>query len=591
MTDKTTTYILQGVPASPGIAVGKVFLLEDEEFYPIQREIIKEDAKKEINRFREALSKTRAEMLATQDKIYKTLGKEYARLADAYLLILEDPIITRDVVKRINEGINAEYALFKVLERVIRSFEMIDDEYFRERKHDIQDVGKKILRHLLGKEKKSLSEISAESIVVAHNLTPADTIQMRENLVRGFATDIGGRTSHTAIVAQSLEIPAVVGMKNVTGQVHEGDTVIIDGNQGLVIINPSPEMLENYRREQEIMSLEVRELEKLRDLPAQTIDGHRVAIASNIDNPDEVKSLLKHGAEGVGLYRSEFMYFNRTELPTEDEHYQNYLRVGQKLLPYSVIVRTMDLGGDKLSKLGFEGFTEETNPFMGLRAIRLCLKYPSVFKTQLRGILRASAECKLKIMYPMVSGIFEIRAANKILEEVKEELRKEGKKFDENIEVGAMIEVPSAAITADLIAKETDFLSIGTNDLIQYTLAVDRVNENVAELYEPLHLSILRLIKNIIDAGHNAGKWVGMCGEMASDPSFTMILLGLGLNEFSVSPANVPKIKKIVRSVSLVEARSLVEEILGSVTKDEILTKIKRSELKGKGTRSEEFSI
>lgn len=580
MTEKTT-YIMQGIAASPGIAVGKVFLLEDEEFYPVQRELLKDEAKKETNRFREALSKTRAEMLATQEKIHKTLGKEYARLADAYLLILEDPLITRDVVKRINEGINAEYALFKVLERVIRSFEMIDDEYFRERKHDIQDVGKKILRHLLGKEKRSISEIASESIVIAHNLTPADTIAMRENLIKGFATDIGGRTSHTAIVAQSLEIPAVVGLKNITGQVHEGDTIVIDGTQGLVVINPSPEILNNYRKEQEIIVVETRELEKLRDLPAQTADGHRVTIASNIDNPDEVKSVLKHGAEGVGLYRTEFMYFNRSEMPTEEEHYQNYMRVGQKLLPYGVIIRTMDIGGDKLAHLGFEGFTEEANPFMGMRAIRLCLKYPSLFKVQLRGILRASADCRIKIMYPMISGVQEILAANKILEETKDELRREGKKFDEEIEVGAMIEVPSAAITADIIAKETDFLSIGTNDLIQYTLAVDRINENVADLYEPLHLSILRLIKNVVDAGHNAGKWVGMCGEMASDPAYTMILMGLGLNEFSVSPVQVPKIKKIVRSLNISDAKALVDDVLNSSSKEEILQRIKRSELKG----------
>jgi phosphotransferase system enzyme I (PtsI) len=404
---------------------------------------------------------------------------------------------------------------------------------------------------------------------------------MRENLIKAFVTDIGGRTSHTAIVAQSLEIPAVVGLRNITGQVRDGDRVIVDGAQGIVIINPTDEMVANYRREQDIQLVQMRELEKLRDLPAQTTDSHRVTIAANIDNPEEVKSVLNHGAEGVGLYRTEFLYFNRTTLPTEEEHYENYRKVAQKVLPYSVIIRTVDLGGDKLSNLGLEGITTENNPFLGLRAIRLCLKYPSLFKTQLRGLLRASKDGKLKIMYPMISGINELREANKILEETKAELRKEGKAFDENIEVGAMIEVPSAALTSDLIAKEADFLSVGTNDLIQYTLAIDRVNENVASLYEPLHLSILRLLKTIVDAGHNAGKWVGMCGEMAGDTNFTMILIGLGLNEFSVSAAQVPKIKKIIRSVSLLEAKSLVHEILNSTERDEILKKIKQHEFKG----------
>src|SRR3989339_1927545 len=562
------TNVLQGIAASPGIVIGKVFLLEDEELTLVQKEIGKDEVKREIQRFRDALVKTRAEMVSIQEKILKTLGKEYARLSDAYLLILEDPLITRDVIKRINEGVNAEYALFKILERVIHSFEMIDDEYFRERKHDIQDVGKKILRHLLGKERRQLSDLTSESIVVGHNLTPSDTISMKESLIKGFVTDIGGRTSHTAIVAQGLEIPAVVGLKNVTGQVNEGEVIIVDGNQGLVIINPTAELLENYRREQEIQLAQIRELEKVRDLPAKTTDSHRVTIAANIDNVDEVKSVLSHGAEGIGLYRTEFLYFNKSALPSEEEHYQNYLKVAQKMLPYSVIIRTIDLGGDKLSHLGLEGITVENNPFLGLRAIRLCLKYPSIFKTQLRGILRASAEGRIRLMYPMISGIYELRAANKILEETKDELRREGKKFDENIEVGAMIEVPSAALTADLIAREADFLSIGTNDLIQYTLAVDRVNENVASLYDPRHLSILRLIKTIVDAAHMYGKWVGICGEMASDIHFTKLLLGLGLDEFSVVPAFIPRLKKIIRSTDLKEAKKLVDEEMTSATRN-----------------------
>ena len=358
-------------------------------------------------------------------------------------------------------------------------------------------------------------------------------------------------------------------------KVREGSPIIVDGNQGLVIINPAPEVMENYRREKEIQIAQIHELEKLRDLPAQTVDGHRITVAANIDNPDEIKAVLRHGAEGIGLYRTEFLYFNRTTLPTEEEHYQNYLKVAQKMLPYSVIIRTTDIGGDKLTQLGLEGLTEENNPFMGLRAIRLCLKYPDIFKSQLRGILRASADGRVKIMYPMISGVQELRSANMILEETKEELRKEGKKFDEKIEVGAMIEVPSAALTADLIAREIDFLSIGTNDLIQYTLAVDRVNENVASLYDPLHLSILRLLKTIIDAAHNAGKWVGMCGEMAGDPNFSLVLSGLGLDELSVSPAQIPKVKKIIRSISLLDAKALVADILSVSEHDKVIERMK----------------
>ncbi len=574
--NSSVSNVMQGIPASPGIAIGKVFLLEDEEFCLVQVDVPKEELKREIGRFRDALTKTRNEMLQTKEKIFKNLGKEYARLADAYLLILEDPLITRDVVKKINEGVNAEYALYKVLEKVIRSFEMIDDEYFRERKNDIQDVGKKILRNLLGKERRALSEISSEAIVVGHNLTPSDTIAMRENLVKGFVTDIGGRTSHTAIVAQSLEIPAVVGLKNVTARVREGDILVIDGNQGVVIINPEQQILENYRREQDIQSAQSRELEKLRDLPAQSTDGHRITIAANIDNPEETKSVLKHGAEGIGLYRSEFMYFNRTSIPTEDEHYHNYSQVAKKMLPYSVIIRTVDLGGDKLGNIGLEDITPEGNPFLGLRGIRLCLKYPELFIPQLKGILRASAEGRIKLMYPMISGVEEVVAANKLLEQAKDELRKEGKKFDEHIEIGVMIEVPSAALTADMIAEKCDFLSIGTNDLIQYTLAVDRVNENVASLYDPLNLSILRLIKSVVDAAHNGGKWVGMCGEMAADPMYAMILLGMGLNELSVSPGAVPKIKKTIRNISQADAKALARDVLESPNRAAIINNIKR---------------
>lgn len=572
--------IIKGVAASPGIAIGKVFLLEDDDYCLIQKEIPKNARTAELKRLNEAIEKTRSELKTTYEKINSVLGENYAKIADVHIMILDDPVMKKDVVKMIEDGVNAEYAVFKVLDKIIRSFDAIEDEYFRERKQDIQDVTKKILGNLLGKTKRTLSEINKDSIVVSHNLTPADTVAIREKFVKAFATDIGGKTSHTAIVAQSLEIPAVVGLKNISVNALSGNTIIVDGNQGLVILNPTEETVANYKRELEIQTAKRKELEKLKDLPAETIDKHNVQLLANIDDPDEVKSVMSNGASGIGLYRSEFMFFNRSSMPSEEEHYQNYTKVAKMMMPYSVIIRTIDLGGDKLSNLGLLNMEKEQNPFMGLRAIRLCLKYPEIFIDQLRGILRASAEGKIKLMYPMISGIEELREANKILEKVKKNMRAENIKFDEDMEVGAMIEVPSAAMISDVLAKEIDFISIGTNDLIQYTLAVDRVNENVTHLYDPSHPAILRLIKKIIDAGHNAGIDVGMCGEMAGDPAYTMLLLGMGLDEFSVSAAQIPKIKKIIRSISYDEARKAAEEILKCEDKESISRIMKKLKFK-----------
>ena len=557
-----TNIILTGVPASPGVAIGKVFLFEDDELVLTEKTIPKNKIKDEIIRLNQAIAKTKAELQENQAELSKMLGKNYAKIADAHMLILNDPMLNKDTVALINEGNSAEFSIYKATEKITKAFDLIDDEYFRERKHDIVDVAKKLMRHLLGKQKKTLADLDSESIVVSKNLTPADTVSMREVMVRGFATDTGGKTSHTALVAQSLEIPAVVGLKNITSQVSHGMSIIVDGSQGIVILNPSKETQENYKREHDIQAATQKNLEKLKDLPATTIDGKEVVLGANIENPDEVRSVLKHGANGIGLYRSEFMYLTRKTLPTEEEHFSNYSKVAKMMMPYEVIIRTIDLGGDKISKLGLMNIGQEANPFMGLRAIRLCLKYPDLFKTQLKGILRASVSGNVKIMYPMISQIEEIRQANDILNQAKIELRKEGKKFDENIQIGAMIEVPSVAVVADIIAKEVDFMSIGTNDLIQYTMAVDRVNEDVAFLYDPLHPAILRLLKIIIDAGHNAGKSVGMCGEMAGSPEFSIALLGLGLDEFSMSAIQIPKIKNVIRSVSMKEAKNLANELL-----------------------------
>ena len=560
--------LFHGIAASPGIGVGKIFLLEKEELIIVKKEIKKEDLKKEVLRFEKALNNTKKEMAENKEEMLKLLGKTHARLADAYLLILEDPILTTDIEKQIlKERINAEFAIERALEKVMHAFETMEDDYFRERMNDIVEVSQKIIRHLLGKKRKGLAEMTEESIVVAHNLLPSDTIALKTDLIKGFAIDVGGKTSHTALLAQSLEIPAVVGLKEITSNVEAGQKMIVDGNQGIVIIEPNPIAIKNYRREKEIQNKEIQELIKLRDLPAQTLDGKRIELSSNIETADDIKNVLYYGSEGIGLFRTEYLFLNRSDLPSEEEQYEHYARVAKQMMPYQTLFRTLDIGGDKLTSF-IDGYAQESNPFLGLRALRFCLKYPEIFKTQLRAILRASKEGNVRVMFPMVSGLDEFMKGKAILESVKEELIKEKKLMNPKIEVGVMIEVPSAAIIADLLAQKADFLSIGTNDLIQYTLAVDRVNENVASLYDPSHLSILRLIKTIVDAAHMYGKWVGICGEMASDIHFTKLLLGLGLDEFSVVPAFIPRLKKIIRSTDLKEAKKLVDEEMTSATRN-----------------------
>jgi phosphotransferase system enzyme I (PtsI) len=563
--------VFKGVAASPGIAIGKVFFVEGDDFHPVCREIPKNAIETEKMRLNNAVEKTRAEFKAIYAKIDETLGKNYAQIADVHLLILDDPIMKKDVYKLIDCGINAEYAVFKVVDNIVRSFESIENDYFRERKLDIQDTGKKIIGYLLGRQRKNLASLTKGSIVVSHNLTPADTMAIRERLVKGFVTDIGGKTSHTAVVAQGLSIPAVVGLKVISSQVMTGDIIIVDGNKGEVILNPTSETIAKYKREFVVQSEKKKELEKLKDLLAETPDNHKVLIFANIDNPDEIQSVLSSGATGIGLYRTEFIYFNRVNMPSEREHFENYSMVVKMMSPYPTVIRTFDLGGDKLTKIGLLNVEQEKNPFLGLRAIRLCLKYPEIFIDQLKGILKASAYGKVKLMYPMVSGVEELCEVNKILDEVKRNLKKENVKFDEEMEVGAMIEVPSAAMIIDAIAKEVDFVSIGTNDLIQYTLAIDRINENVVNLYDPLHPAILRFIKKIIEESHKAGITVSICGEMAGDPYYAPILLGFGLDQFSVSPTQVPEIKRVIRSISFVDAEKISEKVLKCGDRESVL--------------------
>ncbi|HOW28784.1 MAG TPA: phosphoenolpyruvate--protein phosphotransferase [Elusimicrobiota bacterium] len=576
--EKNASRVFRGIPASPGIAIGKACVFAEETDLAVGRwQVPPESIKAEVTRFRNALAETKKEMLGIQQQVLKLLGKSHVRLIEAYILILEDPLITKDVVKHITQNrVNAEYALSDAVAGAVKTLEAAPDEYFRERRHDILDVGRKILMHLMGRAKQPTFNLTERCVVVAHNLTPSDTLHLRTHLSEGFITDIGGKTSHTAILAQSLEIPAVVGLRDITRHVHQGDILIVDGYSGTVLINPQADVIENYKREKEIRAAKGKELEKLKNQPATTLDGHRVSLAANIDSPEDVKSVVSHGAEGVGLFRTEFLYLNRKALPTELEHYEYYVRVARSVLPYSVIIRTVDIGGDKLMDFGLgNAGGSEQNPFMGLRGIRLCLKHPEIFRIQIRAILRASNEGKVKIMFPMVSCIEEVRAARRIVDEVKAEMRREGHPFDEHIEMGIMIEIPSAALIVDQLAQEVDFMSIGTNDLIQYTLGVDRVNESVADLYNPLHPAILRLIAQTTWEAHKVGKWVGMCGEMASEPELTGILLGMGLDEFSVVPAAVPKLKETIRGLRYGDSQSLAQDILKNPTVENINQKLR----------------
>ncbi len=560
---------LKGIAAASGISIGTAYKIGKEELTVPKEAIREKDIPVQIQLFEEALIKTRREIIALQKRIGLEMGQEEAQIFDAHLLVLEDRMLIEDVISRLKkEHLNVAYIFSEVLKKYINVFSKIEDEYLKERTADINDVGKRILRNLLGKKGKGLSDLKEKVIIVAHDLSPSDTAAMHKQNVAGFVTDIGGKTSHTAIMAKSLEIPAVVGTEEATTKINSGDTLIVDGNNGLIILGPDEETLQSYRQEKEKIKGASIKFLSVKDLPAATLDGKKVEISANIEFPDEVAVVKLHGGKGIGLYRTEFFYMNRKDLPTEEEHYQAYKYVAEEMKPYPVIIRTLDLGGDKF--LSQFQIPHEMQPFLGWRAIRFCLARPDIFKVQLRAILRASVHGNLKVMYPMISGIEELKQANKILEEAKFELKKKGLAYNDKIEVGVMIEVPSAAMTADILAKEASFFSIGTNDLIQYSLAVDRVNEKVAYLYEPAHPAVLRLIKNIIDAAHKAGVKVGMCGEMAGEPSFALILLGLGLDEFSMPPQVIPEIKYIIRAVSLKKAQEFAHEAMQLCTGTEV---------------------
>jgi phosphotransferase system enzyme I (PtsI) len=549
-----------GVGVSPGIARGTAFVHSlDEEEAPL-RQITEEELPVEIARFEAALVATREQILEMQHRIAEAIGAKDAGIFDAHLLVVEDRTLIDEVLRNLSrDKHNIEHVFHQVANRYAKTLSELDDPYLRERALDIHDVTRRVIHNLLGKSGQILTSISTPHILVAHNLTPSDTAQMNRALVLGFATDIGSKTSHTAIMARSLNIPAVVGLHNVSSAIATGDHVLIDGYNGFLIVNPSDQTLWEYG-EIEVKKGKVEEkLTELRETASTTRDGRHIILSANIELPEDVEVVKKSGAEGIGLYRTEFMFLNKPDVPTEDEQYEGYKMVADSVRPNFVIIRTLDLGGDKF--MSTLQLPSEMNPFLGWRAIRFCLERVDIFKTQLRAILRAGAAGNVKMMYPMISGVLELRQANEILEQCKTELRSEGKPFNEQMEVGAMIEVPSAAISSDILAREVKFFSIGTNDLIQYSIAVDRGNERIAHLYQPTHPAIVRLLKTVIDAGHAHNIWVGICGEMASEVALTPLLIGLGVDELSTGAGLVPRVKRAVQSLDMAVCLQLVEEI------------------------------
>ena len=561
-----------GVGVAPGIARGVVFLHKPDDEEPPKRRIDDSEVAKEIVRFESALIATRAQILEMQQRIAEAIGAKDASIFDAHLLVVEDRTLIDEVLRSLEkEKFNVEFVFAEVANRYAQTLSEIDDPYLRERAFDIHDVTRRVIRNLLGRSTKTLGTLDVPQIVVAHNITPSDTAMLNRQLVLGFATDVGSRTSHTAIMARSLNIPAVVGLKDISEQLRPGEHVLLDGTNGVVILNPSDKTLWEYG-EIEVKLEHVEEvLTGLRDTVSTTSDGRHVVLSANIELPEDVPLVIEAGAEGIGLYRTEFFFLNKNDLPTEEEQYKTYRSVAEAMQPESIIIRTLDIGGDKF--LSHSHLPAEINPFLGCRAIRFCLDRPDIFKAQLRAILRVSALGNVRMMFPMISGLSELRQAKEVLESCKAELREEGKPFKEDIEVGIMIEVPSAVLVADALATEVDFFSIGTNDLIQYTIAVDRVNERIAHLYEPTHPAILRLIEMTVSAAHAHGIWVGVCGEMAGEITLTPLLLALGVDELSVSTGLVPRVKKAVQTLDTKECSKLLEEIRGLTSATDILAR------------------
>ncbi|EHV5309776.1 phosphoenolpyruvate--protein phosphotransferase [Staphylococcus pseudintermedius] len=564
--------IIKGIAASDGVAIAKAYLLVEPDLSFSNEKTDQPEA--EVQKFNEALNNSKIELTKIRNHAEEQLGADKAAIFDAHLLVLDDPELIQPIEEKIkNESASAPQALTEVTQNFITIFESMDNEYMKERAADIRDVAKRVLAHILGVELPNPSIIDESVIIVAHDLTPSDTAQLNKQYVQGFVTNIGGRTSHSAIMSRSLEIPAVVGTKSISESVQQGDMVIVDGLTGDVIVNPSDDEIKAYQHKRESFFADREALKQLRDEPSKTLDGHEVELAANIGTPNDLEGVHNNGAEGIGLYRTEFLYMGRDNMPTEDEQFEAYKKVLESMEGKRVVVRTLDIGGDK--ELPYLNLPEEMNPFLGYRAIRLCLDQPEIFRPQLRALLRASAYGKLNIMFPMVATIQEFRDAKALLLEEKENLKQEGVEVSDDIELGIMVEIPATAALADVFAKEVDFFSIGTNDLIQYTMAADRMSERVSYLYQPYNPSILRLIKQVIDASHQEGKWTGMCGEMAGDETAIPLLIGLGLDEFSMSATSILKARRQIKDLSRTEMVQLADRALNCATVDEVVDLVK----------------
>jgi len=561
--------MISGILASPGIAFGKALLLQEDEIVLNKNLITDDQVEAEVKRFHEARDKSARQLEVIKQKALETFGEEKEAIFEGHIMLLEDEELEEEILALVkNDKLHVDNAIHTVIEEQATALESLDDEYLKERATDIRDIGTRFVKNALGINIVSLSDIDEEVILVAYDLTPSETAQINLDYVLGFACDIGGRTSHTSIMARSLELPAIVGTNDITKQVKNGDTIILDAMNNKIIVNPSDAELTEAAQIRDAFIAEKEELAKLKDLPAITLDEHRVEVCGNIGTVKDCAGILRNGGEGVGLYRTEFLFMDRSALPTEEEQYQAYKEVAEAMEGESVIIRTMDIGGDK--DLPYMDLPKEMNPFLGWRAVRISLDRREILRDQLRGILRASAHGKLRIMFPMIISVEEIRELKKAIEEYKAELRAEGLAFDENIEIGVMVETPAAAAIAHHLAKEVSFFSIGTNDLTQYTLAVDRGNELISHLYNPLSPAVLTVIKQVIDASHKEGKWTGMCGELAGDERATLLLLGMGLDEFSMSGISIPRIKKVIRNANFAEVKLMADEALAMATAAEI---------------------